>query len=116
MKPRFQADADLNRHIVTAVKRREPMVDFQSAQEAGLTGMSDPAVLAFAAGEGRVLVSHDRKTMPAHFADFTQHNTSPGLLIVSQHLPVSTAAEELLLIWVASEAKEWTNQIASLPL
>lgn len=85
-------------------------------REAGLTGMGDPAVLAFAAGEGRVLVSHDRKTMPTHFADFTQHSTSPGLLIVSQHLPVSAAAEELLLIWVASEAEEWTNQIASLPI
>jgi uncharacterized protein DUF5615 len=116
MKPRFQADADLDRHIVAAVKRREPMVDFQSAQEAGLIGMSDPAVLKFAASEGRVLVSHDRRTMPAHFANFILQTVSPGVLIVSQHLPVSTAAEELLLIWVASEADEWTNQIASLPL
>lgn len=109
MKPRFQADADLDRHIVAAVKRREPMVDFQTGHEAGLTGMSDRAVLAFAADEGRVLVSHERKTMPGHFANFIQHNASPGLLIVSQHLPVSAAAEELLLIWVASEAEEWTN-------
>jgi predicted nuclease of predicted toxin-antitoxin system len=116
MKPRFQADADLDRHIVAAVKRREPMVDFQSAQDAGLTGMSDPAVLAFAASEGRVLVSHDRKTMPVHFSDFVQRSTSPGLLIVSQHLAVSAAAEELLLIWVASEAEEWINQVACLPL
>lgn len=35
MRVRFQADADLNRHIIAAVKRREPLVDFQTAPEAG---------------------------------------------------------------------------------
>lgn len=116
MKVRFQADADLNRHIIAAVKRREPMVHFQTAQEAGLSGLDDPAVLAFAASEGRILVSHDRQTMPQHFAIFIQQHMSPGLLIVSQHLPVSQVADELLLIWFASEAEEWINQISSLPL
>lgn|GEM_PF-3645156 len=38
MRVRFQADADLNRHIIAAVKRREPLVDFQTAPEAGLMG------------------------------------------------------------------------------
>ena len=116
MRVRFQADADLNRHIIAAVKRREPLVDFQTAPEAGLMGLDDPTVLALASSEGRLLVSHDRQTMPHHFAAFIAQQTSPGLLIVSQRLPVAQAAEELLLIWVASEAGEWTNQISSLPL
>lgn len=89
---------------------------FQTAEEAGLTGLDDSAVLAIAAGEGRLLVSHDRQTMPWHFAQFIQQQTSPGVLIVSQHLPVSQAAEELLLIWFATEAEEWINQICTLPL
>jgi hypothetical protein len=92
------------------------MVDFQTAHEAGLRGLDDQAVLAIAASQGRVLVSHDRQTMPQHFAEFIQEQESPGLLIVSQRLPVSAAAEELLLIWFASEADEWTNQISSVPL
>lgn len=116
MNPRFQADADLNRHIVLAAKRREPMVDFRTAQDARLSGLSDDDVLAFAASEGRILVSHDRQTMPQHFGEFIQRQTSPGLLIVSQHLPVSAAADELLLIWFASKAEEWINQVASIPL
>lgn len=116
MKPRFQADADLNRHIVSAVKRREPMIDFRTAQEAGLSGLGDEAVMAFAASEGRILVTHDRQTMPQHFGEFIQRYTSPGLLIISQYLPVSAAAEELLLIWFASAADEWVNQVASLLL
>lgn len=116
MKIRFQADADLNGAIIAAVKRREPSVDFQTAQAAKLFSMSDADVLAYAAQESRVLVSHDRRMMPRHFAQFVLENASPGLIIVSQHLPVSVAAEELLLIWAASEAEEWTNVIMSLPL
>ena len=116
MRVRFQADADLNRHLIAAVKRREPLVDFQTAREAGLIGLDDSTVLALASSDGRLLVSHDRQTMPHHFAAFIAEQSSPGLLIVSQRLPIAQAAEELLLIWVASEAKEWNNKICSLPL
>jgi len=49
MKVRFLADADLNKAIVTGVLRREPALDFLTAQSAGLRGLKDPAVLALAA-------------------------------------------------------------------
>jgi hypothetical protein len=67
MKPRFQADADFNQKIVAGLRRREPAIEFQSADEGGVIGRPDPEVLAQAASEGRVLVSHDRQTMPGHF-------------------------------------------------
>ena len=116
MKMRFQADADLNQIIVLATIRREPRIDFPTAEAAGLTGLKDPEVLAVAAREGRVLVSHDQKTMPRHFAEFIPHTPSPGLLLIPQYLPIATAVEDLLLIWFASEAEEWVNRIRYLPL
>ncbi len=70
MKIRFQADADLNEIILTALLRREPSIDFQTATTAGLSGRSDTDVLALAADRGRLLVTHDRRTMPNHFAAF----------------------------------------------
>ena len=99
MKVRFQADADLNEDIVTGLVRREPRIDFQTADAAGLHGQDDSVVLARAAEERRVLVSHDRKTMPRHFAEFIQSGTSAGLLIVSQKLDLRIAIEELLTVW-----------------
>jgi predicted nuclease of predicted toxin-antitoxin system len=69
MNVRFQADADLNEDIVAGVVRREPTIDFQTADEANLRGLPDPQVLALAAQENRILVTHDRRTMPRHFAD-----------------------------------------------
>ncbi len=116
MTVRYQADADLNQAIVTGVLRQEPKVDFQNAFNAGLEGVKDSEVLAIAARQGRVLVSHDRKTMPSEFAEFITSNQSAGVIIVSQKLPIELVIEELLMIWAASSAPEWIDRIAKLPL
>ena len=116
MKIRFQADADLNQIILLAALRREPTVDFQTAHEADLAGLADAEVLALASREGRVLITHDGKTMPRHFSDFVAIRPSPGVIIVPQRLPVSDVVEDLLMVWSASEAEEWTNRICYLPL
>ncbi len=116
MRIRFQADADLNQLILLATVRREPAIDFQTAVAAGLMQLRDREVLAIAARERRVLVTHDQKTMPRHFADFITTETSTGLLVIPQHLSVAAAAEDLLLIWSATEADEWINRICFLPL
>jgi hypothetical protein len=102
---RFQADADLNQIIVAAVVRKDPAVDFRTATVAALEGMSDLQVLALAAAEGRVLVTHDAKTMPRHFAEFVRSHDSAGVVVVPQHLPVSTVVEEVLLIAAATSAE-----------
>jgi predicted nuclease of predicted toxin-antitoxin system len=112
---RFQADADLRQAIVTGVVRRQPNLDFQSANVAELEGKKDPAVLAIAAEAGRVLVTHDRKTMPTEFGQFILSQPSSGVLVLSQNLPISEAIETLILVWEVSTAEEWVNQIMSIP-
>lgn len=116
MKLKFLADADLSYLIVAALRRREPGVDFQTAREARIEGLPDTRVLEIAARRGRVLVTHDRRTMPHHFGEFIKNNASPGVFVVSQNLPPAEVAEELLLIWSATEAEEWAGRICSLPL
>jgi len=117
VKVRFLADADLNKAIVSGVLRREPLLDFLTAQVAGLRGMSDPEVLALAAERQRVLVSHDVGTMPVHFHAFRRAGKrSSGVFLIPQSLDIGTAIDELLLIWLASEAAEWENRMEWLPL
>lgn len=89
---------------------------FQTATTAGLRLLSDLDVLTLAAREGRVLVSHDRRTMPHAFAGFVRANVSPGLLIVSQKTDLLTAIDELLLVWSASDAEDWINQLSAIPI
>jgi hypothetical protein len=67
-------------------------------------------------GLGRILVSHDRRTMRAHFARFLEKTSNPELLIVSQDLAIGRAIEDLIPIWAASEDAEWRDQVGFLPL
>jgi predicted nuclease of predicted toxin-antitoxin system len=112
---RFQADADLKQAIVTGTIRRQPNLDFQSAHIANLEGKKDPEVLAIAAQEGRIIVTHDRKTMPSEFGKFIMSQNSTGVLIISQNLSISEAIEAIILVWEVSNAEEWEHQIMSIP-
>ena len=112
----FQADADLNQAIVTGVMRRQSNISFQTATEAGLEGLKDIEVLALSAKQQRILVTHDRRTMPTEFAEFIANNQSAGVLIVSRKIALETVIEELILIWSVTTAEEWINRIAKIPL
>lgn len=116
MKIRFQADADLDKTIILALLRIEPSIDFQTAHDAGLAGLSDSQVLERTASENRLLISHDQRTMPHHFAEFIQIQTSAGLFIIPQHTPLTAAVEDLLLIWWEHEPDDWVNRISYYPL
>lgn len=116
MKIRFLADANFNEIILLATIRREPLIDFQTASAGNLANRSDSEVLSIATQGGRILVTHDQKTMPRHFSEFIPIQTSAGVLIIPQHLSVSSVVDDLLLIWTTTEADEWVNRICFLPL
>ena len=91
-------------------------MDFVSAQEAGFDGVGDPELLDRVALEGRVLVSHDRRTMLDHFrARLAAGKSSPGLLIVPQDAPIGDVVEALVYIWALSDPRELRDQAYYLP-
>ncbi|MBL8215795.1 MAG: DUF5615 family PIN-like protein [Bryobacterales bacterium] len=99
-----------------AVRQRDRRVDFQTATQGKLTGLKDPEVLGVAAAQNRILVTHDRRTIPRHFRNRIESGeNSPGVFIVSQFEPIGPVVEALLLIWAASDARDWENQIRHLP-
>jgi hypothetical protein len=116
VRVRFQADADLDVRIILGLKRRQPEIDFQTAAAAGLEALPDSDVLALSAAAGRVLVTHDRRTMPVYFSEFVARQRSSGVIVVRNQTPIAAAIEELLLIWNATEAEEWSGMIVWIPL
>ena len=54
--------------------------------------------------------------MPAHFARFSVGVQGPGLILLREATPISTAIEELILIWNASDAEEWVDRLVWIPL
>jgi len=116
MRIRFQADADLKHAIVAGMLRRVATLDFRRAEAVPLEGLDDPLVLAAAAEEGRVLVSHDVNTMEHHFRLFIQRKRSPGLVLIPQkRITVGQAIEGLVLIWEVLDAADLENRVCLLP-
>jgi hypothetical protein len=114
---RFQADNDLKRIILDATLRREPRIDFQTAQAARLDGLDDEAVLRLAASQSRILVSHDKRTMPGALKSFiASGGTSPGVLLaIPQNAPIRNVVEALILIWTDDRANDWRNLVVKIP-
>jgi predicted nuclease of predicted toxin-antitoxin system len=71
---RFLADENFNGNIVRGVRRRQPRVDLVRIQQTEADGAKDPAVLAWAAKENRIVLTHDRATMP----DFAYSRVADG--------------------------------------
>jgi hypothetical protein len=116
VKIRFQADADLKHAIIAGALRRAATLDFRRAETVPLEGLDDPIVLAKAAEDGRVLVSHDVTTMERHFRAFTSEQTSPGLILIPQkRVSIGRAIESLVLLWEVLDAADLENRICLIP-
>ena len=117
MTVRFLADEDLDADIVYGLRLREPSIDILDVKSAGLRGMSDPALLDLAAGQNRIVVSHDRRTMTHHYMRRSEAGArNSGLFIVPQRCAVGDVVESLLLVAMASDVEEWHDRIVYLPI
>ena len=114
---RFLADENLNIAIVQAVRRRAPEVDLVRVQEIGLGQADDPAVLEWAAANGRIVLTHDARDLPAFaYARVSQGLAMPGVFEIRQHHPLGEIIDDILLLAQASRDDEWANQVNYLPL
>ena len=61
---RLLIDENFDHRILRGVKLRLPQLDYLAVQDTELKGIKDPPLLAWAAENNRVLVTHDLKTIP----------------------------------------------------
>jgi predicted nuclease of predicted toxin-antitoxin system len=114
---RFLSDENLNGDIVRGLLLRRPALDLLRVQDVGLEGSDDPTVLAWAAENGRILLTHDRATMPDFaFGRIAAGQPMAGVFILNDRQPVRQAIDELLLIDDCSETEEWSGRVLYLPL
>jgi hypothetical protein len=114
---RLAFDENFNNDILRGLLRRRPGLDIVRVQDARLPGADDPAVLAWAAAEGRVLASHDVATLTAFaYARVKAGQPMPGLIEASQDLPIATVIEDLLLVVECGEPADFEGRVLYLPL
>jgi hypothetical protein len=79
-------------------------------------GTLDPAILLWAEREGRIVVSHDLRTMPVHFADHLRAGShSPGLLLVRGRRSVQQVILALVLTAYAEDPAALVDSIRYIP-
>jgi hypothetical protein len=114
---RWAADENFNNDIVRGLLRRKPDVDIVRIQDVGLSGADDPTVLEWAAGEERVLLTHDASTVARYAYERVQAGRPmPGVFEVSRAIPISAVIEDLILLTECSLENEWEGQVRYLPL
>lgn len=113
---RLLIDQDLDHDILRGLIRRIPQLDAVTAFEVGKREATDPQLLTWAAQEGRVIITHDRRTMPVHAANLMNEGKNiAGLFVVPRRLPLHQVIEDLELMIACSENDEWVNVIRYLP-
>lgn len=115
--PRFLSDENFNGDIIRGLLIRRPDIDLIRSQDIGLLGFEDPEVLAWAAEHNRILLSHDRTTMPDFaYVRAVASQPMPGVFIINDRHPTGQVIEELLLIDACSVQEEWSGRVLFLPL
>ena len=112
---RLLADENLNGDIVRALLLRLPNLDIVRVQDVGLAGVADPDILSWAAANHRIILTHDRATLP-DYAYVALGESMPGVFIVNDRFSVGHILPELLLMIVDSEQSEWNDRVVYLPL
>ena len=115
--PRFLADENFNNDLLRALLRRLPDLAVVRVQDTAIAGADDPALLAWAAGEGRIVLTHDARTIPRFAYERVGAGLPlPGVVIVAAGAGLGEALDDLLTMIAASRDDEWPDQVRFVPL
>jgi len=114
---RLLTDENGDGDILRGLVRRMPDLDVVRVQDVGLAETPDPTILAWAAAEERILITHDRDTVPGFaFNRVRSGQPMPGVFLVSDQMPRGQAVDELLLAIECLTADECKDLVRHLPL
>jgi Domain of unknown function (DUF5615) len=111
------SDENFNGDIIRGLFLRQPSLDLVRVQDVGLRELDDPTILAWAATNKRILLTHDRATMPDFaYNRLIEGEQMAGMFVMNDRMPIRQAIDELLLLIDCSEQAEWKRVVLYLPL
>jgi predicted nuclease of predicted toxin-antitoxin system len=109
---KLASDENFDGDILRGLLRRLPELDIVRVQDAGLAATPDPIILAWAAGEDRILLTHDRATVPNFAYDRVRAGEPmPGVFLVSNHMPKGEAVEQLFFAAQCLSPEDCKDQV-----
>jgi len=87
------------------------------AQDVGLSGVADPALLEWSATNDLAVLTHDVTTMTRYAHDRVRvGKRMPGVFEVSRSVFAAVAIEDILLLGLGNNENEWEGRVIYLPL
>jgi hypothetical protein len=117
--PRFLLDEHVPYAIQSRLLRLDAEIDVLVVGQplAPPKGTSDPDILTWIEKTGYILVTANRRTIPEHVqAHYAAGHHIPGVLLLRRGASLRQIIEQLYLLWVASDAKEYVDRLLYLPI
>jgi hypothetical protein len=103
---RFLADENFNNRVLAGLRIALPDIDVIRVQDSEIYGFPDPAVLNWAAINGRIILTHDVQTMTKYAYERIEAGLPmPGVIEVDSDLPIG-----------AGTVDDFENQVKYVPL
>lgn len=114
---RFAADENIKGGIFKGLQENFPDLDIVRVQDTPLLGIDDPQVLAWAAEESRIILTHDVQTFVGYaYARIKEGLPMVGVILIPMNLSVGEALEDLIFLIDAGTPSDFDQQVIFLPL
>jgi len=116
---KYLLDEHVNPRLRRALKRLSADIVVWRVGDPGAPrlGTPDPEILLWSEDYGFSLVTNNRESMPIHLREhLAAGRHAPGIFTLNRSMTMLETIDELLLIWRASEAEEYVDQLLYLPL
>jgi hypothetical protein len=114
---RFAADENFDGHILNGLRARLPELDVVRVQDTVMYQSPDDKLLVWLADEGRILLTHDVRTMPRFVYERVHaRQPVPGVIEVHKDTPIGVAVDELEVAIGAGTPEDFENQVKYIPI
>ncbi len=116
--PRFLCDEHVAEALIFCLVQYQEGIKITRVGKKGAPpkGTTDPDLLFFAEKEGYALITFDKRTLPRQVAEhLAVGGHTWGIFLLRPGFSLRRYAEDLYLIWSASQGEEWRDGIEYLP-
>jgi hypothetical protein len=109
---KLAGDEDANGDILRGLRRRRPDIDLVRVQDTALGGRPDAEILAWAASEGRVLITNDRNTLVGTaYQRAAAGQPVPGVIVTTDEQSIGGAIDDILVVAECMSEEEIRDQV-----
>jgi predicted nuclease of predicted toxin-antitoxin system len=114
---RLTADHNSAQAVIRGLRSQIPGLDIVTARSVGLRQAADPALLAWAAANHRIVLTHDRQTMIGFaYARIAAGEPMAGLIVASDQGPTRVIVGDTELLLALTAPDEWPDRVGYVPV